>query len=124
MTNGIHFGEPGRVPCSTRQRVYGYVRAFDPYELALERRSIQGFCMRIGLDLVRIIEDPCQTGEVAPRRSFLELACALELEPVHGVVMPELVHLSADKTVQALRLQWITSLDRQVFVVPKEPAGF
>ncbi|MDX8037631.1 hypothetical protein SK803_46190 [Lentzea sp. BCCO 10_0856] len=124
MTSGIHFGEPGRVPCSARQRVYGYVRAFDPYQLALERRSIQGFCQRMNIDLVRIIEDPCQSDEIAPCGSFLELTCALELEPVYGVVMPELAHLSPNKTVQALRLQWITSLKREVFVVPNEPAGF
>lgn len=124
MTSGIHSGEPDRVPCSTRHRVYGYVRAFDPRQIALERRSIQGFCERMNLDLVRIIEDPCQTGEVAPCRSFLELASALELEPVYGVVIPELTHLSSDTTIQALRLQWIGSLKREVFVIPKEPAGF
>jgi hypothetical protein len=100
------------------------VRAFDPYQVALELRSIQGFCERMSLNLVRVIEDPCQTGEIVPCHSFIELACALELEPVYGVVMPELAHLSANRKVQALRLQWISSLDRQVFVVPKEIASF
>jgi len=124
MTGGIHFGDPRREPSDPRPRVYGFVRAFDPYQLALEWRTVEGFCRRMGFDLIRIIEDPCESDKVVPCRSFLELACALELEPVRGVVLPELVHLSPDEHVQSLRWQWIRSLDRQVFVVPKDITCF
>jgi len=124
MTSGIHFGDPRREPSDLRPRVYGFVRAFDPYQLTLEWRTVEGFCRRMGFDLIRIIEDPCESDKIAPCRSFLELACALELEPVHGVVLPELVHLSPDEHVRSLRLHWIRSLDRQVFVVPKDITCF
>lgn len=102
-----------------RPKVYGYLRAIDPdeIELAVQAKEIGLFCQEQGYRLETVVVDRHATGDMVVRAGFTGLLDVLELEDSHGVVVPDLGHISDNNHALALMQRLIRRTGSKVIVI-------
>lgn len=121
--------KPKQVPDwlpSDAPRVYGYLRAEDPDEIELSalRKEIGLFCQEHGYRLETVIIDRYATDDMVVRAGFTGLLDVLQLDSSHGVVVPDLGHLSGNNHALALIQRLIRRTASRLIVIHESADEF
>jgi DNA invertase Pin-like site-specific DNA recombinase len=107
--------------------VIGYVSVGEQERLtlgesyAVQAKTIEMFCRRRGLRLVRIIRDVASPGGRGPAPPGLQHACqALARDEARALVVQDLGRLTRSPSKLALVLRWLADADRALIAIGSE----
>jgi hypothetical protein len=115
-----------KVDVDHRPTVYGYLRDEEPDEIqiGLWRKQIGLFCEEQGYRLALVFVDRGVRHEQVARTGFTGLLDVLELDSSHGVVVPDLGHISDDNHALAQMQRLIRRTASKLIVIRDQPDDF